>query len=78
MKKYRPIRIFSIRFGYGWWWGKYFFFIGKHSTAFAIMPMSFHHRQCEYMNWLRQLPPQPVKHHHTSNDKERKKIGKAP
>lgn len=50
MKKYFPIKIFSTHFAYGWWWGKYFFFIGKHSTAFAIMPMSFHHHQCEYMN----------------------------
>lgn len=50
MKKYLPIRIFSIKFGYGWWWGKYFFFIGKHSTAFAIMPMCSHLHQCEYMS----------------------------
>ena len=50
MKKYFPIKIFSITFGYGWWWGKYFFFIGKHSTAFAIMPMCNHLHQCEYMN----------------------------
>ena len=50
MKKYFPIRIFSIRFGYGWWWGTYFFFFGKHTTAFAIMPMSAHHGSCTYEN----------------------------
>lgn len=50
MKKYFPIRIFSIRFGYGWWWGTYFFFFGKHATAFAIMPMSAHHGSCTYEN----------------------------
>lgn len=50
MKKYLPIKIFSIHFGYGWWLGSYFFFFGKHSTVFAIIPMSFHHHQCEYMN----------------------------
>lgn len=50
MKKYLPIKIFSIRFGYGWWWGSYFFFFGKHSTAFAILPMSSHYNKCEYLN----------------------------
>lgn len=50
MKKYIPIKIFSIKFGYGWWWGKYFFFFGKHATAFAILPMCNHLHQCEYMN----------------------------
>ena len=50
MKRYLPIRIFSIRFGYGWWWGTHFFFFGKHSTAFAILPMSSHLRSCTYKN----------------------------
>lgn len=50
MKKYLPIKIFSIKYAYGWWWGKYFFFIGKHATAFAILPMCNHFHQCEYMN----------------------------
>lgn len=52
MKKYLPIRIFSIKFGYGWWLGSYFFFFGKHSTAFAIMPMSFHYNSCTFENGL--------------------------
>lgn len=52
MKKFFPIRIFSIKFGYGWWWGSYFFFFGKHSTAFAIMPMSFHMNYCTFENGL--------------------------
>lgn len=51
-RKYIPIRIFSIRFGYGWWWGSYFFFLGKHSTTFAIMPMSFHYNSCTFKNGL--------------------------
>lgn len=50
MKKYFPIKIFSIYFAYGWWWGKYFFFFGKHSTAFGIIPMYFHLHYCTYMN----------------------------
>lgn len=45
MKKYKPIRIHHLYYGYGYWWGSYFFFIGKHSTAFAIMPMW---RECHY------------------------------
>lgn len=39
MKKYKPIRIFNIHYGYGYWWGKYFFFIGKNAVDFAIVPM---------------------------------------
>ena len=39
MKKYKPIKIFNIHYGYGYWWGKYCFFIGKHSTCFAIVPI---------------------------------------
>ena len=50
MKKYFPIRIFSIRFGYGWWWGSYFFFFGNKSTDFAILPMSSHYKSCTYEN----------------------------
>ena len=50
MKKYLPIRIFSVKFGYGWWWGSYFFFIGKKSTAFAIVPMCSHYLYSTYKN----------------------------
>lgn len=45
MKKYKPIRIHHLYYGYGYWWWSYFFFIGKHSTVFAIMPMW---RECRY------------------------------
>ena len=45
MKKYKPIRIHHLYYGYGYWWGSYFFFIGKHSTDFAIVPMC---RECHY------------------------------
>lgn len=50
IKKYLPVRIFSIKFGYGWWWGSYFFFLCSHSTAFAILPMCAHLDQCTYEN----------------------------
>lgn len=36
ISKFKPIRIFSIEYGYGWWWKNYFYF---GSTAFAIVPM---------------------------------------
>ena len=39
MKKYKPIRIHHINYGYGYWWGSYFFFIGRQATCFAIVPM---------------------------------------
>ena len=46
MKKYLPIKIFSINFAYGWWWGGYFFFF----TPFAIIPMWLHRQDCTYEN----------------------------
>lgn len=48
MKKFKSIRIFSIRLGYGWWFGNYFYFLKK--NAFAIMPMWLHANSCTYKN----------------------------
>ena len=50
MKKYKPIRIHHLFYGYGYWWGNYFFFIGKHSTGFAIVPMCGDHHRAIYAN----------------------------
>lgn len=51
MKKYFPIKIFSIKYAYGWWWGSYFFFFGKHSTnryeQFRIHPPMYATRHPE-------------------------------
>ncbi|MBR6031316.1 MAG: hypothetical protein IKP36_05065 [Bacteroidaceae bacterium] len=41
MKKYRPIKVFHIQFGYGYWFGEKVYFFGKGSTTFAIVPLSF-------------------------------------
>lgn len=43
MKKFLPIKIHHIFYGYGYWWWDYFLFIGKHSTCFAVVPMC---REC--------------------------------
>lgn len=50
MSKYKPIKIFHIVYGYGYWWGSYFFFIGKHSVQFAIVPMAMEHLKAIYAN----------------------------
>lgn len=50
MKKYKPIRIHHLYYGYGYWWGRYFFFIGKHSTNFTIMPMWMECHRATYAN----------------------------
>ena len=50
MKKYKPIRIHHSYYGYGYWWRDYFFFIGKHSTCFAIVPMSIECHKAVYVN----------------------------
>ena len=50
MKKYKPIRIHHLYYGYGYWWGSYFFFIGKHSTVFSIMPMYIECHRAVYAN----------------------------
>lgn len=52
MRKFFPIRIFSIKFGYGWWWGNYFFFFGKYKAPFVAMPMSSHYTYCTFENGL--------------------------
>ena len=39
MRRYKPIKIFSVHFGPGWWWGKHLWFF---KICFAIVPMSFH------------------------------------
>lgn len=49
MRKYKPIKVFSLHFGEGWWWGKYlWFFNTRHpkfwQQCFAIVPMSRHVR----------------------------------
>ncbi len=41
MKKYIPIKVFHIQFGYGYWFGSKMYFFGKGSTCFAIVPISF-------------------------------------
>ena len=41
IRKYLPIRVFSDYFAYGYWWGKYCFFLGKKSTCFGILPLDY-------------------------------------
>lgn len=41
LKRYKPIKVFSTYFGYGWWFGKSVYFVGKKSTAFAILPLAY-------------------------------------
>ncbi|MBQ8709386.1 MAG: hypothetical protein IJ550_02225 [Bacteroidaceae bacterium] len=48
LKRYKPIKVFSIYFGYGWWLGKRVYFVGKHSTAFAILPLAYICKDIEY------------------------------
>lgn len=48
ISKFKPIRIFCPEYGYGWWWKNYFYFVGKGSTAFAIVPMYRYCNGVEY------------------------------
>ena len=48
MKKYLPIKIFSMRLGYGWWLGSHFFFFKR--CAFAIMPSWLYLNSCTYQH----------------------------
>ena len=45
LRKYLPIKIFSIRLGYGGWWGSHFYFF---KLAFAIIPCWLHLHDCTY------------------------------
>lgn len=47
-RKFKPIKVFSIQFAYGYWWGKRVYFIGKHCTTFAIIPIFFICKDCIY------------------------------
>lgn len=44
MKRFKPIRIFSVDYGYGWWFGRHFFFF----HPFVVIPMYSHHFRCSY------------------------------
>lgn len=48
MKRYLPKRIVSIKYGNGWWWGKYLFFI--HKNLIVILPCWVHYKECTYEN----------------------------
>lgn len=48
LSKYKPIKIFHDHFSYGWWFGSYFFFLGK--NRFAIVPMWFLYAVTTYAN----------------------------
>ena len=55
MRKYKPIKIFHIHYGIGYWWGSYiFFFISKYTSHFAIIPMYVEYDKIIYVhNWQR-------------------------
>lgn len=44
IKRFKPIRIHSVDFGYGRWFGRYFFFL----HPFVIIPMYAHYFRCSY------------------------------
>ena len=43
MKRFKPIKVFHINFGYGWWWGSTVFF-----TNCVIVPFWFVCENLEY------------------------------
>ena len=45
LKRFFPIKVHNIKYGYGWWFGDKLFFFEKHWIPFNIMPVS-----CEINN----------------------------
>ena len=39
LKRFLPIKVHSIKFGYGWWFGDKLFFFEKHWMPVNIMPI---------------------------------------
>lgn len=48
LKRYKPIKVFNIYFGYGWWFGDRVYFVGRGSTTFAIFPLAYMCKDLEY------------------------------
>ena len=46
MKKYLPIKVHHIYFGYGWWWGSKVYFYDRIHGGLFIVPLA---KECTYM-----------------------------
>lgn len=51
LRRYLPIRIHSVYYGAGWWWGNYFVFW----TTFAVLPMCWHYKLCVFARTSRAI-----------------------
>lgn len=47
LRKYKPIKVHHIVFGYGWWFGEHVYFI-KRGNGFAIIPLFYICKDCIY------------------------------
>ena len=65
MKRFLPIKIHSIDFGIGWWWGSKLFF--KHGV---VIPSWYHYRRCQKLSGLA-IELEYPQSWHKSNDKYR-------
>lgn len=65
MKKYLPMKIHSVYYGYCWWWGKKIFCKGGY-----IVPMSEHYPKCQTL-YGKAIEPAYPESWHKSNLKYR-------
>lgn len=49
IKRFLPIKIFHIYYGYGWWWGEMFFFFQKKLVPFIVVPMCMEFRRTTFV-----------------------------
>lgn len=50
LKKYLPIKVHSIHYGYGWWFGDKVIFFEKHWIPFNIMHICFELKHLGFAN----------------------------
>lgn len=65
MKKYLPMKIHSIYYGYCWWWGKRIFCKGGY-----IVPMAAHYSKCQTL-YGKAIEPVYTASWHESNQRYR-------
>ena len=59
MKRFLPIRIHHIYFGYGWWWGKKFYFFSR-KYGLEMMFMAWGCKDAIYVQNCKRIGDGPV------------------
>ena len=50
LKKYLPVKVFHIYYGYGWWYADKLFFFEKKTIPIIIVPVCMEFKKTTYVN----------------------------